>query len=276
MKAELRACDGDLLFFSDYDQALVNALKAAVPATDRRWDKANKAWIITPQYGAVVVNLAKQYLNVDVQLPLILNKDTKVTRLLKVEYLGATKDRFNGERTAFGWVDGDWNAIFPEQVLLDWFDGTEARTGQKHTCVLTLYGILGIKQGATLDEIKSAYRRMARQWHPDVCREPDAKERFIEIQRAYEILSNDLLRRKYDAGLALQASLKPSQRQRPFNTVGYRAPLRCGWILAIGTNSLGRFIVERIEQWEDITDGMGRVMVSSWPPGADNFVVNWA
>jgi len=274
MKAELRACDGDLLFFSDYDQALVNALKAAVPATDRRWDKANKAWIITPQYGAVVVNLAKQYLNVDVQLPLILNKDTKVTRLLKVEYLGATKDRFNGERTAFGWVDGDWNAIFPEQVLLDWFDGTEVRAGQKHTCVLTLYGTLGIKQNATLDEIKSAYRRMARQWHPDVCREPDAKERFIEIQHAYEVLGNEIQRRKYDAGLALERSLKPEQRLSR-NEYGYRAPLRCGWVLCIGVESLGRFIVSEIRQWEDIVDEQGKTMVASWSLEADRFVVNW-
>ncbi len=275
MRARLQQDGGSLLLFSDYDGDFVAALKMTIPPEQRRWDKTRKAWIIDPMYGAAVVKLAKDYLNVDMQLPLVLNSNAPTLRLLKVEYLGRTKERFNGERSAFGWVDGDWNAIFPEQVLLDWFDGTEARTGQKHTCVLTLYEILGIKQGATLDEIKSAYRRMARQWHPDVCREPDAKERFIEIQRAYEILSNDLLRRKYDAGLALQASLKPSQRQRPFNTVGYRAPLRCGWILAIGTNSLGRFIVERIEQWEDITDGMGRVMVSSWPPGADNFVVNW-
>lgn len=275
MKAELINQDGNLYFYSDYDQALVNALKSAVPTTDRRWSKPDKAWIITPQYGAIVAALAKQYLSVDVQLPLVLNKDARQTRLLRVEYVGRTKDRGDGNRTAFGWFDGDWNAIFPEQVLLTWFDGTEARTGQKHTCASTLYAALGIKAQVTVDEIKSAYRRMARQWHPDVCGEPDAKERFIEIQRAYEILSNDLLRRKYDAGLALQTSLKPSQRQRPFDTVGYRAPLRCGWILATGTNSLGRFIVERIEQWEDIIDGMGRVMVSSWPPNADKFVVSW-
>jgi len=274
MKAELRNQGGDLYFYSDYDQALVSALKASVPATDRRWDKANKTWIITPQYGAVVVNLAKQYLNVDVQLPLILNQDAKTTRLLKMEYLGATKDRGNGERTAFGWVDGDWNAIFPERVLLSWFDGTEARAGQKHTCALTLYAALGIKAQATVDEIKSAYRRMARQWHPDVCKEPDAKERFIQIQRAYEVLSNDLQRRKYDAGLALERSLKPDQRLKD-DLYGYRAPLLCGWILCSGLSQLGRFVVEHIVQWEDILDAAGRVMVSSWPKGADHFVVSW-
>lgn len=278
MKAKLINQDGNLYFYSDYDQALVNALKSAVPTTDRRWSKPDKAWIITPQYGAIVAALAKQYLSVDVQLPLVLNKDARQTRLLRVEYVGRTKDRFNGERTAFGWVNGDWNAIFPEQVLLTWFDAEKFVTGQKHTCASTLYAMLGIKAQATLDEIKSGYRRMARQWHPDMNCEPDAQERFIQIQHAYDVLSNESQRRKYDAGLALEASLKLSQRQtRPCDVLldGYRAPLLCGWVLCVGVESLGRFVVSEIKGWEDIVDAHGRVMVSSWPKGVDHFVVSW-
>lgn len=276
--AEFRRDGGSLLFFSDYDPDLVQALKAIVPADKRRWSKVDKTWIIDPTYGAAVAKLAKDYLGVDVQLPLVLNSDASGIRLLKVEYLGRTKERYNGERTAFGWVNGDWNAIFPENVLLTWFDIEKPVTGQKHTCASTLYAVLGVKAQATPEEIKSGYRRMARQWHPDMNCEPDAQERFIQIQHAYEVLSDETQRRKYDAGLALENNLKLSQRQtRPCDVLidGYRTPLLCGWVLCVGVESLCRFVVSEIKGWEDIVDAHGRVMVSSWPKGADRFVVSW-
>jgi hypothetical protein len=50
------------------------------------------------------------------------------------------------------------------------------------------YSILGLRAGATDDEIKKAYRRLARKYHPDVNREQDAEERFIEITEAYQYL----------------------------------------------------------------------------------------
>lgn len=266
--AELRREGGSLLFLSDYDAAMVNALKANVPPDKRRWDKANKAWVVDPMYGASLVKLAKDYLNVNVQMPLILNSHAPTTRLLKVEYLGRTKERYSGELTAFGWVDGDWNVVFPERVLLKWFDA-DAPSRKANS----LYGALAVPQSALVEEIKSAYRRMARQWHPDVCQEPDAKERFIEIQHAYEVLSNELTRRKYDAGLTLERTLKAASK--PADVSGYRAPLLCGYILCMGAESLGRFVVSDIKAWQDIVDEQGRVMVSSWPMGADKFVARW-
>lgn len=273
MRTELRQSGNSLLFISDYDPDLVQALKMTVPAEARRWDKTQKAWIIDPMYGAAVMKLAKDYCNVDLQIPLVLNSYVPDVRLLKVEYLGRTKERYNGERSASAWVDGGWNAIFPESVLLTWF-GVERSAVR--TSATTLYAVLGIKPIATLDEVKSGFRRLARQWHPDVCQESDAKERFIEIQHAYEILSNETQRRKYDAGLALEHSLKCAQKELFQDVVyGYRAPFRCGWVLCLGVESLGRFVVSQIKQWEDIVDDQGRVMVASWPPGRDKFIVNW-
>jgi len=61
------------------------------------------------------------------------------------------------------------------------------------------YQIVGVERTATRSDIKKAFRRLAKQYHPDVCDEPDAEERFKVISEAYEILSDDLKRADYDA-----------------------------------------------------------------------------
>ena len=49
------------------------------------------------------------------------------------------------------------------------------------------YEVLGISKTANADEIKRAYRKKAKQYHPDICKEPDAEEKFKEVQEAYEV-----------------------------------------------------------------------------------------
>ncbi len=60
------------------------------------------------------------------------------------------------------------------------------------------YDTLDISRSADKDEIKRAYRRLARQYHPDVNKESGAEERFKEINRAYEVLSEPEMRARYD------------------------------------------------------------------------------
>jgi molecular chaperone DnaJ len=62
------------------------------------------------------------------------------------------------------------------------------------------YGILGVRRDATPDEIKRAYRRLAREYHPDVNGDPGAQERFKEISAAYEVLSDPAKRELVDLG----------------------------------------------------------------------------
>ncbi len=61
-----------------------------------------------------------------------------------------------------------------------------------------LYEILGIARDASPDDIKKAYRRLARELHPDVSPDPSTEERFKEVTAAYEILSDPAKRQQYD------------------------------------------------------------------------------
>ena len=60
------------------------------------------------------------------------------------------------------------------------------------------YEILGVSRDCGKDELKRAYRRLARQYHPDVNKEPGAEDKFKEINRAYEVLSEPETRARYD------------------------------------------------------------------------------
>lgn len=62
------------------------------------------------------------------------------------------------------------------------------------------YEVLGVAKDATEDQIKKAYRKLARELHPDVNPAPEAQERFKSVTHAYEVLSDASARRQYDSG----------------------------------------------------------------------------
>jgi curved DNA-binding protein len=61
------------------------------------------------------------------------------------------------------------------------------------------YAELGVPRGASAEEIQRAYRKLARQYHPDVNKDPGAEEKFKEASEAYDVLSDPETRRRYDA-----------------------------------------------------------------------------
>ena len=60
------------------------------------------------------------------------------------------------------------------------------------------YEVLGVPKTATQDEIKSAFRKLAKKYHPDVSKEENAAEKFKECQEAYAVLSDENKRKQYD------------------------------------------------------------------------------
>src|ERR1700742_4689754 len=74
------------------------------------------------------------------------------------------------------------------------------------------YQTLGLERTASADEIRKAYRRLARKYHPDVSKEADALERFKQMQEAYEVLKDPKKREAYDQ---LGANWKQGEQFRP-------------------------------------------------------------
>ena len=82
-----------------------------------------------------------------------------------------------------------------------------------------LYKLLGLPREASQDDIQQAHRKLVRKYHPDTNPEdPQAEERFKEIQQAYEVLSNENKRQEYDEGLrtspAGESPSRPHSRER--------------------------------------------------------------
>src|ERR1700691_400736 len=74
------------------------------------------------------------------------------------------------------------------------------------------YDTLGVSRGASAEEIKRAYRKLSRKYHPDVSKEKNAEAKFKDLQEAYEVLKDPEKRASYDQ---LGRDYRPGQQFRP-------------------------------------------------------------
>src|SRR5579862_616207 len=83
------------------------------------------------------------------------------------------------------------------------------------------YSVLGVPKGAPEKDIKSAYRKLARKWHPDQNPEnpKEAEEKFKELSEAYEVLGDPEKRRKYDVlGSDWKRAAQQAEQQRSYRS----------------------------------------------------------
>lgn len=287
--------NGYYVMKSPRDQRLIDALKSAINYTYRQWDSQQFAWIIHPKALSALIAAIERAGYSRPHVPAMPSAaiQTVITKTFTVEYIGACKERENKIISALGttnaqrpWTDHagrprySWPVELPEAVLKAWF--VRKLAGDN---VTTFYEVLCVSESATDAEIKSAHRKYARTWHPDVCAEENAAEKFRELTDAYEVLRDPMKRRRYDAGLFFERQARTKQsaiepipyygRRRKFESKYYRAPLRCGLITAEGTQQLNRFTFTKILSWGDIADEAGRVMCASWNKQTESIQVEW-
>lgn len=229
---------------SPYDREFVSQLKFSIPINKRRWDRVRKIWIIDPAWQDVVIQLAAELFD-DALAPVPDSAlaDKTQTRMLRLLYVGQCKrrDPSDKEGIALGSTGpGLWDVAFPESVLRDWFgedigldDETAPPSPQEVEPIRLVirpstlvseghYAVLGLEQGASPDEIKLAYRRSVKNWHPDVCRLERAREEFDILRAAYDVLNNEKTRKKYEAGLRLKALQAEREKEKTDPDAVYR------------------------------------------------------
>ena len=267
-----------LEFKTPYSKLTVNAIKK-LPDNLRRWDNAKKVWIVANSELPELIRICRFIIGSEPNIIGKVQTNTgQQTKLIKVKYIGQPKDRGDGQNTAFACDFSDkWNIVFSEDVLKNWFECGISEI-EKKTPVLFVskYALLGIAKSANGSEIKKAYRNASKRFHPDINKDDDAADMFIEIKAAYGMLKNPLSRRRYDAGMTFAEDASKST-QNPYKPVlygAYRPPQRCGWIMATGKYEVGRFVVSKILKWELITEN-GMELVTSWDKQLNKISEEW-
>jgi curved DNA-binding protein CbpA len=123
----------------------------------------------------------------------------------------------------------------------------------------TYYEILGLEPHATGAEIRAAYRRLARRYHPDVCAGIDAARRFAEVAGAYEVLHDPRRRAIYDAAIGGEARrgradtppTRAANTDRPIFVAGRRqsSTARPAFTTPRARGDVPRFLDEEEDPW---------------------------
>lgn len=176
-----------------------------------------------------------------------------------------------GDAYASGWVDGGWNVRLSLDVLKKFFGELEKKFNGDFFAALL-----------DADDINRAYKRLARQFHPDLNRARDAVAQFHKLRDAYDALKDPLLRKRYQAGLKFAVSTKPTKDE-----VLFRVPKTCGTVTVRGSwekvsnykkaywthdkndsrDYHQRLLVNEILEWQDIFNEQGQKMEATWAGG---------
>ncbi len=299
-----------------YSQNFVSDFKNQVPAYQRRYIPAYKKWVFDAEH----LDWCKQAMRREFNECQFTQPDqrehiTFQTRML-VQYIGRVKDN----QIARGWIanstdygawltakydydkyDYEWCVSFTEQTLRQWFEpfthdipipqNQPTPPTQRSSIPTNYYARLGLKPPVGPDQIKVAYRKQARQWHPDLNQDPDASQWMTAINEAYKILNDPNAQRVYDAEQiklqaaekqgALFAKLAGAERAKPKESksfdntqYGYAPPLRCG-IITAQFELKAHLECLSISAWDDDVNSQGQVRVATWKRGDTMFTTEF-
>ena len=149
----------------------------------------------------------------------------------------------------------------------------------------TLYEVLGVEKTASISDIKSAYRAAVLQLHPDINKDPSASDQFIEVEKAYSILSDQEKRVAYDFKINPNPHLgsvrPPSPRpQSPFGNMqgfssmrrmrrqpgGFATHARVGWSVAMCPLCAGREVIRSFQDGKFVVDPCPRCRYNQKTP----------
>lgn len=261
----------EVVMESTYNPVFIDLFKAMVLPDKRRWNNDRRVWVFAPEYLPEVIRLAKSCdYDVSQQGTMAVEGEAQGGRMsVQVNYLGNVRRRRDGSLTASGMSErGEWLYIFPWSVIAGWLD-----IGVTPLDVANLYDRLSVAPNAEATEIKRAFRSMVRVWHPDVSPHAQATDVFRAIQEAYDVLSDDRQRRKYDVALRLQSQMSaPVESEVTWVPPDY---LRCGWYDIEADAVMGRYVVTQVYGHDDIINSAGKIMVSQWDTTQNMPVYNW-
>lgn len=265
---------GGYKVLTPFNRDFVDALKFEIPSSGRKWEPTSKCWYVSEAHGTKLKELIERHYQTAIELPIILGADNAIFEItFQADYVANCKGGATDTSAASVHCNGGWNARISEKVLRVWFK--QAAAAEAANVPQTLYATLGCSEDASPEAIKKAFKRAARQWHPDLCKEPEARDMFEKIKRASEVLLDAVARAKYNAGLFFEKLSKSpnSRRQRVSQYATFIPLLRCGKLTVRARRDLGMLIVEEILSWEDIENEFGQTMVSFW--AGDNYSVMW-
>ncbi|KAF7850765.1 hypothetical protein BT93_L5014 [Corymbia citriodora subsp. variegata] len=129
--------------------------------------------------------------------------------------------RIHWENEDGGWIGGDGSKSKEGEKQLGAEEEQRNLLGEKFADLLnesadSHYQFLGISADADMEEIKAAYRRLSKEYHPDTTSLPlkTASDKFLKLREVYDVLSNEERRRFYDWTLAQEAASRQAEKMR--------------------------------------------------------------
>jgi hypothetical protein len=252
-----------------YNEEFKDWLKDTVHWKERKYN-GDRTWSVAGKHFKVIkAGMEKHFGYCDVVGSPSSDQGGRRVDTFTLDYLGALKERDGGIYTAYGCIGSQFDAVFTKEAIEKFFQTGDLSDPISAT---SLYAVLGVHTKADPDEIKKAYRRGARTWHPDVCKEPDAAQQFMRLEEAYKVLSAPLTRKKYDFALKHSNELvgkRVELNKGDYNPgaagVLWKPSVKCGVVKAMIEPQLGsRFVVVEILDWRDQVNPDGLTRVTYW------------